>query len=146
MNNDYFETKEKHNNKVEIKYFVKDSAPEWVTELVRECHADNMPVDCIYEIVSDCIDSLIEFETHEKSYAACLNESNITYTYDILKQFNNLFYVIDSVWDELNDYLCEQQFDSPISYTQLVVSAYHSWVLGKCRDYLRANNFWKNEE
>lgn len=66
----FFETRERDNGEEFVT--LKDDAPEWATDIVREAHGGMMPDDTRYKMIRECADDLTgrdpenwEEETHE---------------------------------------------------------------------------------
>lgn len=61
---------------------VRAGAPQWVRDLVRDCHGDLFPDDYRYEYVLDALEALDETDADEDSARECLSAD--TYHPDLL--------------------------------------------------------------
>lgn len=41
---------------------LKDGSPQWMTDVIRECHAGTLPDDTIYSLIEKCADQLAEMD------------------------------------------------------------------------------------
>lgn len=62
---------------------VKDSAPQWVTDLAHHAHGDMMPDDWRYQFIVDALDILAE-EENPDNYVIALDADVDVYTGELL--------------------------------------------------------------
>jgi hypothetical protein len=63
---DWFETARRNPDESESAFVrVKDGAPEWVTDLVREAHGDFLPDDWRYEVIRNAVEWIRDNDEQE---------------------------------------------------------------------------------
>ena len=79
-----------------------DGAPEWVKEMVYQCHVSTLPDDFIYKTVSSVCDALAEYESNSWDENVCEIADSLvdTYTHDLHKWFNTHSEYVDQARDE----------------------------------------------
>lgn len=123
----YFGQRECHakgaGNDKKIIIYLKDNAPNWLREAVREAHDNLLPDDYIYEW---CFDACFVYDDYEGNTQRALdNIEPQTYNYELLEWLSShtdRVYLVDEALQEFG-------------FTDLILAIAHSQVSEKTRVY-----------